>query len=313
MQPRDGSTPLVTVVIPTYNYAHFVTEAVDSALAQTYPAVEVIVVDDGSTDDTRAVLSRYGDRIRYIYQENGGLSAARNTGIRAAAGELVTFLDSDDAFHPRKVELHVRYMLAHPEVALLAAGAFIDPSEKWPELPPDPLAADPISLDSLVSKNQFGCTVVVWRKYFDEVGYFDENLRSVEDRDMWIRIAARHPIARLRAPLAYIRQHASSMSQDAAKMEHYDNMVLAKAFTLPELARRPLLHRKARSVAAFSAALKYRDTRHHGRAVAAALRSFWLWPLPHPAQYVKPLARLKFLLLMPQFLLRGRPDVKANV
>src|SRR5688572_5767710 len=107
--------PLVSVVIPTYNYGHLVAEAVDSALAQTYPAVEVLVVDDGSTDDTWDRLARYGDRIRCVRQANAGLSAARNTGIRAAHGEYVALLDSDDAFHPRKLDLQMRYLTSRPE------------------------------------------------------------------------------------------------------------------------------------------------------------------------------------------------------
>ena len=101
---------LVSVVIPTYNYAHFVTGAVESALAQTYPDREVIVVDDGSTDDTRDRLAPFEGRIRYIHQENQGLSAARNTGIRAARGALVAFLDSDDLWHPEKLAVQARYL-----------------------------------------------------------------------------------------------------------------------------------------------------------------------------------------------------------
>ena len=113
MTPDDK--PLVSVVIPTFNYGHCVVDAVESALGQTYSPVEVIVVDDGSTDDTRARLEPYRDRINYVHQPNQGLSAARNTGIRAARGPLVALLDSDDAFHPRKLELQVAYLRAHPE------------------------------------------------------------------------------------------------------------------------------------------------------------------------------------------------------
>ena len=112
--------PLVSVVIPSFNYARFLVDCVDSALAQTYPHREIIVVDDGSTDNTRQVLEHYGDKIVYIHQSNQGLSQARNTGIHAAKGEFIALLDSDDLWHPRKLELQIRCMKDHPEIGLLA-------------------------------------------------------------------------------------------------------------------------------------------------------------------------------------------------
>jgi glycosyltransferase involved in cell wall biosynthesis len=113
----------VSVIIPTYNRAHVICRAIDSVLAQTYPDYEIIVVDDGSTDQTAHVLSFYTDRIRYIYQANGGVSKAReNTGIKAAAGEYICFLDSDDAFLPNKLELQVGYLDNHPEIDVVLGG-----------------------------------------------------------------------------------------------------------------------------------------------------------------------------------------------
>src|SRR5690242_14754403 len=116
------TSPLVSVVIPAYNYGRFVGEAVDSVLAQSYPHVETIVVDDGSQDDTRERLAHYGNRIRYIYQQNQGLPAARNTGIRHSSGELIAFLDADDTWHPRKLEIQVRCLTDRPDLGLLATG-----------------------------------------------------------------------------------------------------------------------------------------------------------------------------------------------
>jgi hypothetical protein len=102
--------PLVSVVIDNYNYGRFIATAIRSALAQTYPGVEVVVVDDGSTDDSRAVIERFGGRVRAVYQANGGQSAAFNTGFCASRGEIVLFLDSDDALHPEAVAEVVRRM-----------------------------------------------------------------------------------------------------------------------------------------------------------------------------------------------------------
>ena len=118
--------PLVSIIVPAYNQSHYLEAAVQSALAQTYADVEVIVVDDGSTDDTRAVAQRLTDsRVRYVYQENRGLPAARNTGIRHARGSLLSFLDSDDLFLPDKVRLLLAAMEADPSLGLVAGQAVV--------------------------------------------------------------------------------------------------------------------------------------------------------------------------------------------
>lgn len=111
--------PRVSVIIPTYNHAQFVVQAVESALAQTYADLEVIIVDDGSTDDTQAVLARYGAEINYIYQENQGLSAARNAGISVARGDYFLFLDADDLVLANKLELQVSIVDAQPDFGLV--------------------------------------------------------------------------------------------------------------------------------------------------------------------------------------------------
>ena len=232
---------LVSVVIPTYNYAHFLIGAVESALAQTYPDREVIVVDDGSTDDTRDRLAPFEGRIRYIYQENQGLSAARNTGIRAARGALVAFLDSDDLWHPEKLAVQARYLDEHPEVALLASDHLdMHTSEvggvDWPRLDGSrAIEAHAVSFEDLVVGSRFGACGVVARKWcFDEVGFFDETLRSAEDVDMWIRIASRFPVAKLEFPLWVYRHHGTSMHRATARMELNTLKMIAKVFDGPE-------------------------------------------------------------------------------
>src|SRR5262249_15567431 len=146
-----GESPLVSVVIPSYNYGHFVTEAVDSALTQTYPNVEVIVVDDGSKDDTPQRLQRYCGRINYIRQENRGLSAARIPGTAAAKGDFIALLDADDAFHPRKLELQMPFLTADRALALVATEAFVDPALRWPECSADSLQLRPVTIDEIVT------------------------------------------------------------------------------------------------------------------------------------------------------------------
>src|ERR1043165_5503387 len=150
------TAPLVSIVIPTYNYAHFLSQAVESALAQTYPNTEVIVVDDGSTDHTRQVLAAYGDRIRYTHQVNKGLSAARNTGIRKARGELIALLDSDDVLYPPRVEAGVSFLRRFPEFGLVASDEDMGAGPAWSGKPLSIADYAEVTLDEAVIRTRFG-------------------------------------------------------------------------------------------------------------------------------------------------------------
>ena len=200
--------PRVSVVIPTYNRARTIGRAVDSALAQTYADLEVIVVDDGSTDDTQQVLARYGDAIRVLYQENQERRVARNNGIRHACGEYIAFLDSDDLWLPNKLRRQVALLDRHPEVGLVYGQMFpIDPDGTWHLRPtrctgwgqPGPA----MIFEQLVMRNLIPTPTVVARKAcFDHVGGFDPSLTCSEDWDLWLRIAVHYEIAFMPEPLA---------------------------------------------------------------------------------------------------------------
>jgi len=300
---------MVSVVIPTYNYAHFVAGAVESALAQTYLDREVIVVDDGSTDDTRDRLALYEGRIRYIHQENRGLSAARNTGIRAARGALVAFLDSDDVWHPKKLAVQARYLERHFEVALLASDHLDMQTGEigevdWPQVDETrSIPAREITFEQLVVGSRFGaCGVVARRWCFDEVGFFDETLRSAEDVDMWVRIASRFPVAKQEVPLWVYRHHGTSMHRATARMEENTLKMVGKVFAGPEpLSRSTRLRRKAIAQIIIQLAYGYRDAHAYGAAASRIVRSLLLWPFPYGEKdlwYCHPVARLRFLTLV---------------
>jgi glycosyltransferase involved in cell wall biosynthesis len=295
------SNELITAVIPTYNYGRFVTQAVESALAQTYGPVEVIVVDDGSSDDTREQLGPYADRIRYIYQDNQSVAAARNTGIQAARGDLIAFLDADDLWHPHKLELQMRYLADHPSVQLLAVDRLPVGAENWP--PINGLAhlkARPITVEELVLQPHFAPSGVLVRKEcFDTVGFFDSSLRNAEDYDMWIRIACRFPVVKLDVPLWWYRVHGANKSHVPARQEAAGLRVLGKTFAPSSpLSRRFLLRRKAYSYAAYAAALNYSSDRMEVLALARILHSFLLWPFPYQRDEVTTaLARPKKLII----------------
>jgi glycosyltransferase involved in cell wall biosynthesis len=119
--PQPHSRPTVSVIIPTYNRAGYVVEAIESVLAQTYKNIEIVVIDDGSTDDTPEMLKPYKEKIKYIYTENGGPARARNIGMKEAAGEYIAFLDSDDLYYPFKTEIQVAFLQKNPDVALVCS------------------------------------------------------------------------------------------------------------------------------------------------------------------------------------------------
>jgi len=181
----------ISIIIPAYNAARYVREAVDSALRQTYPDVEVVVVDDGSADGTKQVLAPYikKKQIRYVYQKNKGLAGARNTGIRNSSGEYVAFLDADDLFLPEKVEGQVEVFEANQSYAVCYSdllhfdegGRSYRHRYKYP-------SGD--ILEPLLHKQFINpLTVMARRKLFDKYGYFDEKLRRSEDWDLWLRWA----------------------------------------------------------------------------------------------------------------------------
>jgi glycosyltransferase involved in cell wall biosynthesis len=303
----------ISVVIPTYNYGRLVPEAVASVLGQTYPPAEVIVVDDGSTDDTPERLAPFLDRIRYIRQVNQGPSAARNTGIRAARGDWLAFLDSDDLWHPRKLEIQVRYLTEHPDVALLSTATTEDLAAGWAAVDPEgSLPATAVTLEGLLFASRFTpSTALVRRDCFERVGLFDPALGAAEDTEMWLRIASAFPVVRLELPLCWYRVHGASLSTAAARMEANDLKMLRKVFaSVAALHGRPLLRLKAFSYAYYHATYRYSASRCWWTALGRFLRSFVLWPVPYQrAEVDRSLARLRMLVvLLLRMLHLVRPD-----
>jgi glycosyltransferase involved in cell wall biosynthesis len=209
-------------VIPTYNRDDLVGQAVDSALAQTHPRCEIIVVDDGSTDRTQEVLARYEGRITAIRQENKGLAGARNSGIRAASGELVGFLDSDDLWEPRLVEEALKLFEAHPQVGAVflaerdidIAGR-IDPKVHGKRTPG--LFFTPEGMIGRDTGVGCGRPPIARRALLVTHGLFDETFRNFADCEMWIRHSFHFAMAILAEPYVLRRVHPGNVSADFAK------------------------------------------------------------------------------------------------
>lgn len=228
-------TPLVSIIIPTYNRAGMVQQAIDSVLAQTYPNVECIVVDDGSPDATEAALQPLvqAGRIRYVRQVNAGLSAARNHGLRLARGAYISFLDDDDLYEPHKLARQVEYLDAHPE-AMLVHCWFTKFNEHSPDIGLRKtdwfqgwLYPQILTYWSMLIATP---CLLFRREIFDTVGVLNEHLRAAEDLDMWRRIARKFPFHLVPESLVRIRQQAVSMSSDKTQAARHFRIMLDKAF-----------------------------------------------------------------------------------
>jgi hypothetical protein len=228
---------LVSVIIPAYNQGHFLGEALQSVLAQTCPHFEALVIDDGSTDNTAEVAKSFADpRIQYIYQENRGLSGARNTGIRHVRGEYLTYLDSDDQFLPDKLKFLTAELEAHPELGLVAGQAIpIDENGRQVgKVYNTPLVADPAQL--LLGNPLHVGSVLVRRDWQIKAGFFDESLRSYEDWDMWLRMLRLGcPMSWVDRPVSLYRFHHAQMTRLGSQMTTASFAVLDKTFTDPHL------------------------------------------------------------------------------
>jgi len=221
--------PKVSVIIPTYNRRNLVREAIASVLAQTYHDFELIVVDDGSDDGTAAVVQEF-DRVRYVFQPNRGVSAARNRGVALSTGAMLTFLDSDDLWQPHKLERQVAFFTAHPEARVcqteeiwLRHGVRVNPHKKHRKVEGDIFAR---SLElCLVSPS----AVMLRRELFEQMDGFDESLLACEDYDLWLRIAVREPIYLIETALVIKRGgHADQLSRRFWGMDRFRVAALCK-------------------------------------------------------------------------------------
>ncbi len=221
-------SPKISVIIPTFNCSKYLPEAINSVLNQTYQNLEMIVVDDGSTDTTREIINsyinRYPKKIKYIFQENKGLACARNTGVKNALGEYIALLDADDIWTVQRLKETLGAIEKEPDIGLVHAninwmseeGNIISsPKRKTRYL------SGYIFENIFLRKAHIAIpTILVRKECFDKVGGFDENLTRLgcEDREMWLRIAELYKFAYIDKVLGYYRIRKGSMSKDLKKM-----------------------------------------------------------------------------------------------
>ncbi len=236
------NAPLVSVVIPAYNSAQHIAEALDSVLRQDYPALEILVIDDGSTDNTREIVARYGDKVRLLAQTNQGSAAARNHGIRNARGKYIAFLDADDAWWSYKIRYQVdalaqsghkmaysRFIRWYPD----ACGHFMHPETEFSVATNLNVSDGKVVTGSPYAELLLDCivwtsTVIVEKKELENVGFFDEYLRKGQDYDLWIRLSRRIEMLGLEQPTALYRIHPTCITA-SIKTINYEYLILSRA------------------------------------------------------------------------------------
>ena len=247
--------PLISIIIPAYNSADTIIEALESVAAQTVGDYETIVVDDASTDDTVAVVERWVERekaaplrLRMVRLEsNSGPAAARNRGIEAAQGPWIAFLDADDAWMPWRLELQLCIMAEHRTAAMVCGGTVSFEGATDPAAPVD-ARCRPLTLGEFATGNPVATsTVLARREALVAVGGFDGQFMGPEDYDLWMRVAGRYPVLLADAPLARYRHRPGSLSLDDRRFLPQVLRVLDKAFAeggalhgCPQLRRRAL-------------------------------------------------------------------------
>ena len=226
--------PQISVIIPAYNCAAFIPATLESVFAQSYSDIEIIFVDDGSTDDTPTVLAPYLDRIIYIRQKNVGLPGARNTGIRAAKGEFIALLDADDSWMADKLEKQLPHF-ADAEVGIVYSDFSVRYSNgrfQPSYLVDRPLASEGYVLENYIrSRFLFPSTMLIRRKCFDDCGVFDEEMLACEDVELFARICSRWKVARVDAPLVIRYEGTHNITSNSRRVNQYTILALEKVLS----------------------------------------------------------------------------------
>ena len=272
----------VSVVIPAYNYGRFIEQAILSVLEQTSPPSEIIIVDDGSTDETKAVVDRFGTRVNYIRQSNAGVCDARNRGVAEATSELIAFLDADDTWEPTNLEKHLARFESDDKPGLVHSGLreFDDETGETIQLYLDG-SEDNVAESLLLWEGPTivrpGGSVTVRRQAFNHVGGFDTRMKVGEDWDFCYRVARSFKVGFVAEPLVNYRNHGAGAHHNVQEMERGMLLFYEKAFATddPEILK---LRRRAYGNFHRIMAGSYLHSGRIGKFIWHAARSIWMRP-----------------------------------
>lgn len=268
METVMETSNFISVILPTFNRAWSLRIAIESVLRQNHPNFELIIVDDGSTDETEPILAEYRGRIRAIRQKNRGVSAARNRGIEEARGRLIAFLDSDDRWLPGKLTAQAAFFADHPDALIcqteerwIRRGVHVNPRRRHQK------RSGMIFIPSLELCLISPSAVMIRRKLLDRVGLFDESLPACEDYDLWLRVTRDHPVHLIETP--YIEKHGGHADQlsGMAGLDRYRVRAIRKLLDKGGLS--PDQERAARRVLAEKCRIYAAGCRKRGRGAEA--------------------------------------------
>jgi glycosyltransferase involved in cell wall biosynthesis len=270
----------VSVIIPNYNYGRYLRQAVESALNQTLRPHEIIVVDDGSTDESRDILREFGDSVIVIEQSNKGVAAARNNASAIATGNFLAFIDADDFWHASKLEKQMQVFQSDAEIGFVHCGStYVD--ENGAILKEYVTGEQGWVADSLLKFHEvvIANTIVVERKLFAKIGGYDttRELHPSEDWDLCYRLARESKLGFVREPLLFYRQHGRGGHENIAKMERAMLIAFNKAFCDP-LNDIQQLRREAYGNLYFVLAGSYYHSGRIGKALVNAMKSVFHYP-----------------------------------
>src|SRR5580765_1257337 len=267
----------VSVIILTYNYGRFIAEALRGVLAQTHPSSEIIVVDDGSTDDTQEIVAQFGESVKYIRQENSGVCAARNRGVEESSGDYIAFLDADDIWEPTKLEKQVAKFASDPAIALVHCGMRESDDETGETIRVHLDGGEEGVAENLLLWEEPvivgpGGTIMISRIAFDAVDGFDPRMKVGEDWDFCYRVARRFNVGFVAEPLVNYRSHEAAAHHSVENMERGMTMFYEKAFADPSVS-----HLRRRSYGNFHKVMagSYFTLGEYTRFVMHATLSVW--------------------------------------
>lgn len=289
---KDKDLPLVSIVTPTYNQSDYLEETIQSVLGQDYPHIEYIVIDDGSTDNTREVLQKYTGKLIWESQSNIGQTATINKGWRMSHGGVIAYINSDDTYVvPDAVRKGIQFLLAHPDISMVYGDTYIiDENSKIVERQ----YAPDYDYDYMLRRCE--CYIAqpstfMRREVLDDVGYLDPSIYYAMDFDYWLRLGLRHKIAHLPEPLSHFRIHSRSktMSTHAKNAPDYVH-IYEKLFSRQDIPEKVTsLKRQAMSSAYLKAGLYYHIPGDYRQSRRHMLKGLRYYPLHLSSQWVKRL------------------------
>jgi len=277
--------PLVSIIIPTYNSERFIANSVVSALNQTYPNIEILIIDDGSTDKTETVIQKLPDSIRYIKQVNSGPSSARNHGIMQSNGEYIAFLDVDDEWMPSKIDKQVSLFESNQNLSITATSYIRCDADLLPiettalNIPSKEKGIIPFRM--LLEKNQLLTSSIMTKKnILDRCGFFDEEIQFGEDWDLWVRIAQLGEIGYIHTPLCKYRVHGAGLTGklDDKNMQDWLKVIKKNRLRSNSWYDRHVTYRKSYSWYLHNYAYLERVRGQKAEGKKKALKSMITWP-----------------------------------